>query len=288
MEEKKNSNYFLLICLIIIVAMGVGIYHLYEKIEEVSTSQSQINVETKLEEISIEEDLVKKLYGYILQSDDFDHAFAWQNSLEPTSFYRKEKTTYLNLSDIEKTLVILKNYTNNEIKTINKSKLTNIIDTTHIRDDVKVYENINEKATEIFNQESDKWNDYVGCAGVVEYRNGNYYLSRFDGGGKGTSEVGYAKMQKAEKEEDYIYIYDKFVYIDSTNYDIGYGDSKVHIYTTSDKANELGTENEGIWSSNTIIDEIYKKYEEQLKIFKHTFKKTENGNYYWVSSEMYE
>lgn len=311
MEEKKKFSYstlFLIICIIIIAVMGVMIYSLYEDkqvssnaIEELNDkisnlentiAQTQTNssnnteVKDELEILNIEDDLVKKLYGYILQSDDFDHSFAWQNSVEPTSFYKKDKTTYSSLSDMEKTLVVLKNYSSDEIKSVNKSMLTNIIDTTHIHDNVRVYENINEKSAEIFNQSNAKWNNYTGCAGALEYQNDNYYLSEFDGGGKGTSEVGYAKMQKAEKEEEYIYIYDKYIYIDSTNYDIGYNDSKVHIYTTSDKTNDIGTENERIWSSDTAIDNIYQKYENQLKTFKHTFKKSENGSYYWLSSEI--
>ena len=314
MEEKKTttislSTFFLILAIIAIVVMGFFIYKMYNdnqasqkhinelnskinNLERSSTQNNQSNnaiIEKKdeLVSLSVNNDLVQKLYEYILKSDDFAYAFAWQNGMEPASFYKKSKVTYSSLSDIEKTLIVLKNYNNSEVKSVNKSSLKNVIDTTYIHDTVKVYETINDKASTIFNQSNSNWNNYTGCSGALEYKNNNYYLTEFDGGGKGTSEVGYAKIQKAEKDENYIYIYDKYIYIDSTNMDIGEDDKKVHIYTTSDKMNDLGAETEGIWSSDSAIEQLYQKYENQLKTFKHTFKKIEDGSYYWLSSEIY-
>lgn len=319
MEEKKSikislTTFFLLISIIIILIMAFFIYKLYsdKKISEKSidelnnkisnlenTAQQNIipqntlpsNATTEKKDelvtLSIDSDTVQKLYEYILKSDDFDYSFAWSNSMEPTSFYKKNKVTYSSLSDMEKTLTVLKNYNNSEVKSVNKSSLKNVIDTTDIHDTVKVYENINTKASKIFNQSNSNWNNYTGCAGALEYKNNNYYLTEFYGGGKGTSEVGYSKIQKAEKDENYLYIYDKYIYIDSNNMDIGEGDSKVHIYTTADKMNDIGTETEEIWNSSSATERLYQKYENQLKTFKHTFEQTDDGNYYWLSSEIY-
>ena len=314
MEEKNVtrislSTFLLILAIIIMVVMGFFIYKMYNdnqtsqkhinelnskinNLERSTTENNQSNntiMEKKdeLVSLSVNNDLIQKLYEYILKSDDFDYSFAWQNEMEPASFYKKSKVTYSSLSDIEKTLIVLKNYNNSEIKNVNKSSLKNIIDTTYIHDTVKVYENINDKASTIFNQSDSNWNNYEGCSGILEYENNNYYLSEFEGGGKGTSEVGYAKIQKAEKDENYIYIYDKYIYIDSTNMDVGENDKKVHIYTTSDKMNDLGAETEGIWNSDFVIEQLYQKYENQLKTFKHTFKKVEDGSYYWLSSEIY-
>lgn len=313
MEEKKSikislSTFFLLI-LIIILIVGFFIYKIYNEKQlsdktinelnskisnlENSTTQNNQSNNTTIERkdeivsLSVNNDLVQKLYGYILKSDDFVYDFAWQNGMEPASFYRKSKVTYSDLSDMEKTLIVLKNYNNNEVKSENKSSLKNIIDTTYIHDTVKIYENINDKAYKIFNQSNSNWNNYKGCSGALEYKNNNYYLTEFDGGGKGTSEVGYAEIQKAEKDENYLYIYDKYIYVDSTNMDIGEKDKKVHIYTTADKMNDIGTETEEIWGSDSTIEQLYQKYENQLKTFRHTFKKAEDGSYYWLSSEIY-
>ena len=69
--------------------------------------------------------------------------------------------------------------------------------------------------------------------------------------------------------------------------DIDENDKKIHIYTTSDEINDLSTEAEGIWSSDSVIEQLYQEYENQLNTFKHTFKKVKDGSYYWLSSEIY-
>ena len=88
-------------------------------------------------------------------------------------------------------------------------------------------------------------------------------------------------IEKVEKDQESIYIYDKFIYVDYTNFDTTSGDSKIHIYTSADKTEELGTE-----TSLTTTKELFEKYENKLKTYKHTFKKAENGSYYWLSSEI--
>ncbi len=182
---------------------------------------------------------------------------------------------------MEKVLTVLKNYNESEIKKVNKTQLKTIIDTTYIHDTVKVYENINKKAMEIFKQNNTNWNNYDGCASKLEYANDCYYLSEIEGGGKGTSIKTYSEIQKVEKDQESIYIYDKFIYVDYTNFDTTSGDSKIHIYTSADKTEELGTE-----TSLTTTKELFEKYENKLKTYKHTFKKAENGSYYWLSSEI--
>lgn len=103
---------------------------------------------------------------------------------------------------MEKTLVVLKNYSSDEIKSVNKSMLTNIIDTTHIHDNIRVYKNINEKSAEIFNQSNAKWNNYTGCAGAIEYQNDNYYLSEFDGEEKEQAKLAILKCKKQKKKKN--------------------------------------------------------------------------------------
>lgn len=255
-----------------------------------SNIQSQSQNQSQIEKLEITDALVKKLHGYILKSDDFDSSFAWSNSLEPASFYKNTKTTYSSLSNMEKMLIILKNYDASEIKKVNKSQLKNIINTAGIHDTVNVYENINKKTLEIFNQTNSNWENYTGCSAYLNYNNDCYYLSVFEGGGKGTSEYGYAEIQKAEKGQEYLCIYDKYIYVDFINVDLNEGDSKIHIYTSANKTNDIGTETEiGNYGERTItVSNLYKKYENQLKTYKHTFKKADSGSYYWLSSEIYE
>ena len=305
MEEKNKikislSTLFLFIALIVIIIMGIVIVRLYDNkknsdnlLKELNNKISNLentnvpdnNINTENETLDINNTLVKLLYGYVLKSDDSKFSFAWQTDQEPASFYKDTKTTYSSLSNIEKMLIVLKNYKESEVKEVFKTQVNDIIDTTYIHDIVKVYENIDEKAVDIFNQSNNNWEDhYKGCSADLNYKNNNYYLSEYDGGGKGTSICTYSEIQKVEKDQDYIYIYDKFIYVDSSKLDVNEGDSKIHIYTSSNETNDIGSES----SYPTSTKELYKKYEDKLETYKHTFKKAENGSYYWLSSEIYK
>lgn len=304
MEEKQGikislSTFFLLLALIVIVIMGYFIFKLYTDnqicytaIEELNNKINNFennkneqnylnNTENKIEELDVNDTVVSNLYGYILKCDDFDYSFAWQNSLEPASFYKDTKTTYESLSEMEKVLAVLRSYRISEVKQVYKSQLKNILNIDYMHDYVSIYENIDQKTKAIFNQTNSNWKNYTGCSGQLDYKNNCYYLSEFDGGGKGTSISAYAELQKAEKDKEFIYIYDKYIYVDSTNYDIGEGDSKIHIYTSADETDDIGIESE----YSIKINELYKKYENKLKTYKHSFKKAEDGSYYWYSTE---
>ena len=323
MEEKKEikislTTLFLIIAIILIVIMGIYIFNLYKANQKSESSINELNAKistlensiteqkdtnivqdlkttneqlasattnkNKTENLDVNNSLVKKLYGYVLKSDDFDHEFAWQNGLEPASFYKSTKTTFSTLSNMEKMLIVLKNYSSEEVKTVNKTQVKDMVDISEIHDTVQIYENFNKKAKEIFNENNYDWKDYIGCAGRLEYKNDNYYLFGFDGGGKGSSIGSYSKLQKAEKNQDYIYLYDKFIYVDFENLDMLEGDQKAHVYTEADEKNDIGTESD----YPSKVEELYKKYENKLKTYKHTFKQNEDGSYYWVSSEIYE
>ena len=65
-----------------------------------------------------------------------------------------------------------------------------------------------------------------------------------------------------------------------TNELISEGDNKTHIYTSSNKTEDIGSE-----KTDEKVSQLYKKYESKLKTYKHTFKQREDGSYYWVSSE---
>lgn len=258
---------------------------LEDKISKVSDVIGEKNEKTELDKDS---ELVKKLYNIILKSDNSNNSFAWQSGFEPASCYRDIKTTFNTLTDMEKTLIILQNYNEDEINNLTKTEFQKIsketIEMEFIHDTVKEYKNLNEKALEIFNQENNKWDNYGGLASELQYIDNSYYLVGFDGGGKGTSEYGYAEIQKVEKDAENIYIYDKFIYVDSTNYDLAEGDSKIHIYTSADKSKDIGTESDIMLS----VKDLYKKYENQLETYVHTFKQKKDGTYYWVSSEIYK
>ena len=308
MEKKHKisiSMVLLIIAIVIIAIMAFFIYQLYNDKQTTTTTISELNdkinnleknqddktdksnnqsLETdKIEQLDINDDLVKQLHGYILKSDDFGNggdSSSFAPVGEHVSFYKDSKVTYSSLSDAEKTLVVLKNYSQNEVKQVNKSQLKNIIKIDGIHDIVNVYDNLSSKAMKIFNQTNINWKDYDGLAATLNYNNDCYYLVEYDGGGLGTCEYGYSEIQSAEKDQENLYIYDKFIYIDTTNELISEGDNKTHIYTSSNKTEDIGSE-----KTDEKVSQLYKKYESKLKTYKHTFKQREDGSYYWVSSE---
>lgn len=309
MEKKHKINLsmvLLIIAIIIIAIMSFFIYQLYSYKQTTSTTISELNNKinslennqndktnnsnnnqsqetNKIDKLDINDDLIKQLHGYILKSDDFgngEDSSSFAPVGEHVSFYKDSKVTFSSLSDAEKTLVVLKNYNQDEVKQVNKSQLKNIIKTEGIHDIVKVYDNLSNKAMKIFNQTNINWKNYDGLAATLDYNNDCYYLVEYDGGGLGTCEYGYSEIQSAEKDQENIYIYDKFIYIDTTNELISEGDNKTHIYTSSNKTEDIGSE-----KTDEKISQLYKKYENKLKTYKHTFKQREDGSYYWVSSE---
>ena len=141
--SKKRKIILLVIAIIIIIIAGFSVY--YCKIErnksnnsENTTVNSELDNNTIKEEqveyINVSEELVNQLYKYILKSDDFKYSFAWSASLEPASFYRDNKTTYSTLSNMEKMLIVLRDYDENEIKKVDKTTVEDFINTIDIQD----------------------------------------------------------------------------------------------------------------------------------------------------------
>ena len=58
----------------------------------------------------------------------------------------------------------------------------------------------------------------------------------------------------------------KKIYIYTTNELISEGDNKTHIYTSSNKTEDIGSE-----KTDEKVSQLYKKYESKLKTYKHTF-----------------
>ena len=311
--EKKNktnvSTVLLIIAIIVIAIMGFFIYQLYSykktssdmigelnnKINNLESNKndntnvsnnSQSQNMNKTENLDVNDELIKQLHGYILKSDDFGNGTGFAPIGESVSFYKDTKVILSSLSDAEKTFAVLENYKEDEIKKVNKSQVKNIIETSDINDNVNIYENLNNKAINIFNQADINWKDYQGCAENLKYNADCYYLVEYNGGGLGRCEYGYSEVQNAEKDQENLYIYDKFIYIDTVNEAISEDDGKTHIYTSANKTNEIGTEK--FYDNFKSIAELYKKYENKLCTYKHTFKQRKDGSYYWFSSEQLE
>lgn len=103
----------------------------------------------------------------------------------------------------------------------------------------------------------------------------------YGGGGYGPLNYGYGKIVSATKEDDYIYIFDKFVYERHAS-----GGAEIAFYRSSDKSDYIGLLgiDFNIEINSTTSEKMDTLYN-NLNVFKHTFKKDKNGDYYWISTE---
>lgn len=106
-------------------------------------------------------------------------------------------------------------------------------------------------------------------------------------------------LSKAELDGDTVYLYDKYVYIEAIVDENDWPTGNHNIYSTDDKKTLIGDnikiDYPTLWGGNAIwgddkdqvtLDAMNDVYlDGQMLTFKHTFKKAEDGTYYWYSSE---
>lgn len=112
-----------------------------------------------------------------------------------------------------------------------------------------------------------------------KYQDGIYYFSEFRGGGT-TSEILYNNILKASIDNEYLHIYEE-------EFKVKYKDKKYVVYLDNETTDETIVLN---YSPNSFAitqseEEIRTSIGDKINIYHHTFKKDENGNYYWVSTE---
>lgn len=254
------------------------------------------NQNSKKGNLDIESDLVLELYSKLFDATEI----CYDNE---GSFYKKEQTNLNNLTDTEKLIATLqylskqeKEITNVEqidSKIIEKLPYYNEGGTVNL-ENIKIYsqEEIKDATIKLFGKEVDLVEKNLnGCAEYWCYLDGNYYHYNYPGGGYGYYQHTYRQIQYAIQEENRIYIYDKMAYIKDMDYEIEYEGSYVDTYNGVYKSfdSEKFFALEGInfdYNYSNTDTEIIAMRENDLYLYKHTFEKDENGNYYWVSTEI--
>ena len=255
--------------------------------EEENTENSNVDNNNQVSNnnvttLDLTSNFVQGLYNKVVHSDSSEPCYAWQEGISGASFYKDSKTTYSSLNNMIKVLDVLQN-AGVPRKITDENEKNNIINNSSMKNagvyitDIEVYENVQDIANTIFENPNDiKWETYTGLSTQLEYINGNYYAIHGQGGGRGTVEFGYSTMTKAEQDGDYIYIYDKFVWVDETD------ENNIKVYITSDETNQIGTESIHSEAGNYLLN----KYYDSLETYKHTFKKSSDGTYKWISTEI--
>jgi len=312
MEEKKERKVristviFILVILVLVLGI-VGMWYYYNNIANVSKdnekpplsdNKSTIEDDTEVSEIkalNINDKIVTELYDSIVKI----------NYYEETLVYQKNKVTLSNIDNQLKLLTIFQNLKEEDGQKVKATEYTGVIE-----DDGNSYkylytkETVEEKAKEIFGQtatvrheDCSPWDGYSRI-----YENGVYTCFAYAGGGDVPWSMSIAFLLKAESEGDYIYIYDNYIHmVEVANIVNGvYYSGTYDLYATSDRQmvifKNINLRDEGVYegTSNLSSEEFNKTYKEnlfkicgdKLKTFKHTFKKDDNGNYCWISTEI--
>ena len=323
MEEKNVtkislSTLFLIFAIIAIIVMGIFIYKLNsDKTAEIqkstelqaqvnslngtvsdlqgkinSTSQTIENKSTtseiskdeinnnKIETLDIKSDSVKKLYNYVSKFSYYDELIAYQS----------KKVTEKDLANSLKLLTVFNNLDKDDATRIEYQYENEYIPKReHIIYSKKI---IDDKATEIFGNNvtiiHENASPYDGHS--IIYKNNEYDSFDYEGGGVVPWESSTSKLIKAEQIGDDIFIYDKYVHlVEVENIVNGINHAGSYdIYSASDKNVKLSSKvdfDKNKLYGDDIIGNIEKFLNQELTTFKHTFKKSSNGSYYWYSSE---
>lgn len=280
MENKKKGNIFIalfIIVLILLIAETVFlVISLNKKENNVENTDTEVieqidetEKEDPIIELSVEDEIVKTLYDYIPQ---------YGVNLIIKNAYQSKKTT---IADIDNEVLL--SFAFRKVTIPDEAK--ELMEGTTLpggwyKFDASYIQN---EAIKLFGQEIPNQTFSVGAGSGCKYEDdGRYYYT--SGGGSGSGSNSYRKILKAYKQGDYIYIEDKYMYYVGIGGIVGMPDAGCYLYDTSDKANLIAKAD----TLEELGENLIEKYYDQMKTYKHTFAKAEDGSYYWVSTEPIE
>ena len=306
-ERKITLGTLLCVIIIFVLIMALGAMYVYynftpkENHSNLGNVPSSENINNEIEnkepvitELDIDSELAKKLYKYILKFNYYDE----------TLVYQDEKVTYSNVDNKLKLLTTFENLDESQAEKVKATEYTGVEE-----EDGNSYkyiytkETVEEKLKEIFGKnatvEHENCSPHDGYNRL--YENGTYTCYEYAGGGDVPWSSSVSNLVKAETVGNNVYLYDNYIHLveaESTETGIEYD-----IYATSDRkisiAKGINLEEEGIYQGTEELsdDEYLQVYmnnlsnivgKDKIKTFKHTFSKNDNGNYFWVSSEIVE
>lgn len=285
----KFSTAILLIILLLVVVLGIFYFCFVKKAKEnnpISVEEAPMIGENKenkissnnipqIEELDINNELVQKLYQFVLKYSDY----------EETLVYQSQAVTIKTLPNLLKLRTIFENLSSSEADEVTH-KTEYGLDITHT---LFKKETVEKKAQEIFGDTVTLLHEScpIYFAQAIDYKDGIYDCHSYQGGGQTPWDKSVSKLKSAEQKEDEIYIYDQYIHV----YDeVDETSSEEGIYTSSDRKNKISDLiNISFINKDQREEEAFSQYEEKLgskiQTFKHTFKKNANGGYYWYRTE---
>ena len=279
-----------ILAIALVILIGVGTLIIVSHLPKQNTETVQ-----QTNELDIASEIVQKLHSYVKFNYFMPEGDAFciedsnwkvikeikpgQVSSYPELFYR-EYVDVSNLSDDLKILAACSALYSEKTYTIQKVELVeNIAD-----ENIYVFsvDDIKNKAKEMFNTtvnivgNSYRWTSY----GLMYNSSSNAYKYIQYVSGGGTDYADRFKIVKAEQNDNEIYIYDNYI---REIWNLS-GNNEVSVFATSDQNIKILEDTSEKYKSDYF--EYLSEIGNTLPIYKHTFRKADNGSYYWVSTEL--
>ena len=302
-EGKKKSNVLLVVVILLVllvIVLVAGMLYLYKEIQSLKSSDNVTTVDKEVtnivstnndgaqkedikdkqevvrKELDVDDELVQKAYKFVPTQDNLGLVL---------SAYQKSKIEFNDLPNKMKLVTIFNN-----------------IDFSKEQDSISPYvENGNEMwewwyfdeellekyAKKYYGENANITHETfdLNFAAACSYKD-NMHRYLYSKGGGGVQSSAIREIEDAYIEEDNLYIIDKYLFVEGvegservSHYNV-YKNSVGDILDVIDDEEEL-TKLEGI----DLEDHIKANYGDRMTEYKHTFKLSDDGNYYWVCSE---
>lgn len=117
-----------------------------------------------------------------------------------------------------------------------------------------------------------------------KYVDEEYYCYPFNAGGIVILPEEYRKLVKVEEDENYLYLYDYHLVVAPIYSEEGTITDNYSIHVDENAMVGMVTRDE-YFAFDDKYEGLMNKIGDKAKLYKHTFKKDNTGNYYWISTE---
>ena len=285
------------IIIMAVMIFGLGGYICYDKFytKEETKGKEETTEKTEVKDITTSELALKLEKSLISLEPDKGNVYG---------LYFDEDVTIDNIDAKEILPYVLINYAKDKgIKFVNNIHYDNNVYTYYdSEDEVATLSEVEKYAKTLFGKEIsfDMTNitmvSLYGGTTAVYYVDGAFHFGYRSSSGAGYSLVN--KLQKAEQKGDYIYIYDTATFCAngsggadcSRAVDTDYTQYIVTCSVYEEDENScsklIGSEFESSSIQKKLANYTLENLSDKLNNYKHTFKKYNDGNYYWISSEI--
>ncbi len=266
MDKQNNSvkvlTIVVVIAIVLVIAQAIFIIVNLDKLTGPEEKEVIVSNEEKdIEELNIKSSLVTQLYGYIPQ---YDVDIPQENA------YQSYKTS---VDSLQNAFLLANAFRRITISNEDKEVVEGNYDSGWFKFKPEI---LQAEVKKLYGKELPNESFSIDSSSSCLFEDGKYQYGYGGMSGMGSENV--RKITKAYIMEDNLYIEDEYLYIEN----IGFGDETgTFIYETSDKSNLVAKYSfEEKLAGNTIVENL-----NNMKKYKHTFKKGQDGEYYWVSSE---